>query len=88
MIRNFFQSCDYDNGYSQALLDIKNWFWRHSASLKYYKMYNQRSIDMLLSAISNEHEILQKYGDFTEVKVDTDKDKRKITKVYLGGMEK
>ena len=67
MIRNFFQSCDYENGYSKAIQDVKNFFNQHSASLKYNKMFNSKDIISLLSFLEKERDAFMKYGEDLEV---------------------
>lgn len=68
-------------GYFQALLDVKNWFERHSASLKTLRMYNQKNIGMLLSEISNNADAFQKFGDETEMFFEFEN--KKVTKVHI-----
>lgn len=68
-------------GYSQALLDVKNWFERHSTALKCCRMYNQKNIGMLLSEISKNADTFQKFGDDTEIFFEYEK--KKVTKVYI-----
>lgn len=67
MIRNFFQSCDYEHGYSKAIQDIKNFFYHHSESLKFNKMFNSKDILSLLSFLEKERDTLIKYGEDMEV---------------------
>lgn len=66
MIQNFLLSTYYENGYQQALNDVKNWFERHSVALKYCRMYNQKNIGMLLSEISRAADVFREYGEDTE----------------------
>lgn len=68
-------------GYFQALLDVKNWFERHSTALKNLRMYNQRNIEMLLSEISKNADTFQKFGDDTEIFFEFEK--KKVTKVFI-----
>lgn len=68
-------------GYFQALLDVKNWFERHSTALKLVRMYNQKNIEMLLSEISKNADTFQKFGDDTEIFFEFEK--KKVTKVYI-----
>ena len=68
-------------GYFQALLDVKNWFERHSAALKILRMYSRKNIGMLLSEISKNAETFQKFGDDTEINFEYEKGK--VTKVYI-----
>lgn len=39
------------DGYFQALLDVKNWFASHSMSLKRDRLYSQKGIMQILSAM-------------------------------------
>lgn len=41
------------DGYFQALLDVKNWFHNHSISLKRERMYNQKGVQQILSAMAD-----------------------------------
>lgn len=75
MLCKFLQSCDYENGYLHALSDVKNWFERHSISLKTSRMYNQKNIEMLLNTISKNAVIFQKYGEDTEMYFKHEKNK-------------
>ena len=84
MIFSFVESQIYRNGYQKALLDVKNWFERHSASLKWCRMYNKKHVEMLLNAICKSADTLMEFGDDTAVYFEYDKDKKKITKVYVG----
>ena len=68
-------------GYFQALLDVKNWFERHSTALKICRMYNQKNIGMLLSEISKNADTFQKFGDDTEIFFEFEK--KKVTKVFI-----
>lgn len=81
MIQNFLQSSAYESGYAKALLDVKNWFERHSIVLKTLRMYNQKNIGMLLSEISKNADAFQKFGDDTEIFFEYEK--KKVTKVYV-----
>lgn len=67
MIRNFFEACDYENGYSKAIQDIKNFFNKHSVSLKYNKLFNSKDILSLLSFLEKERDAFMKYGEDLEV---------------------
>lgn len=68
-------------GYFQALLDVKNWFERHSKALKIFRMYNLKNIGMLLSEISKNADTFQKFGDDTEIFFEYEK--KKVTKVFI-----
>ena len=68
-------------GYFQALLDVKNWFERHSKALKIFRMYNQKNIGKLLSEISKNADTFQKFGDDTEIFFEFEK--KKVTRVYI-----
>jgi hypothetical protein len=88
MIQNFFLSTYYDKGYSQALLDVKNWFERHSITLGWLRMYNRKYVEMVLNAISKNPEAFQKEGDDTELRFEYTKDKKKISRIYIEGASK
>lgn len=84
MLTRYIESQIYRNGYAKALLDVKNWFERHSQSLKWCKMYNSKNIEMILSAISQNAEAFQEFGDDTAVFFKCDpKNKNKITEVFV-----
>ena len=63
----------YNQGYSRALLDVKNWIEKHSISLKQNKMFNEKGIIALLKAMGDNEETFEKYGDETEFTVTSDK---------------
>ena len=80
MIRNFLQSCDYENGYTKALIDVLNWFERHSDCLRYTKMYNKIGVEAMLRGMLNNREMFMDFGEMTEFKVIRD-EKKRIVKV-------
>ena len=51
------------DGYFQALLDVKNWFSKHSITLKNSKMYNQKGITLLLSALVDYSDYMFEMGE-------------------------
>ena len=67
MIRNFFQTCDYENGYLKAISDIKNWISNHSQSLKYNKCVNLKDIISLLNFFEQNREDFIKIGEDLEI---------------------
>lgn len=67
MIRNFLESCDYEQGYSKALIDVRNFFEKHSASMKYNKLYNQKSIEALLLALQQNRNDFMELGEDLEL---------------------
>ena len=67
MIRNFLESCDYEQGYSKALTDVRNFFEKHSAAMKYHKLYNQKSIEALLLALQQNREMFMEFGEDLEL---------------------
>lgn len=84
MICSYTESQIYRNGYQKALLDVKNWFERHSWSLKMLRMYNKKYVEMLLNAICNGADTFMEYGDDTAMLFDVDKEnKKKILKIYV-----
>lgn len=50
-------------GYFQALLDVKNWFDRHSMSLKRDRMYNQKGVRQILSAMVDDSDYMYEKAD-------------------------
>lgn len=60
---DFIQYCNYKNGYNKALSDVFNWFEKHSESLKFHKMYNNKSILALLKCMSNNSESMLELGE-------------------------
>ena len=67
MIRNFLREADYENGYTQALLDVKNWFERHSNSLRYYRLCNTRCIPLILNCMMKNHTRMMDRGEDFEI---------------------
>lgn len=84
MICSYTESQICRDGYQKALLDVKDWFERHSWALKTLRMYNKKSVEMLLNAICKGADTFMEFGDDTAVCFEYDKDKKKITKVYVG----
>ena len=66
MIKNFYEESLIRQGYFKALLDVKNYFERHSIVLKREKMYNQKGINSLLQAMLDNMEVMQEQGEFIE----------------------
>jgi len=81
MLAKFLETCDYENGYQQALLDVKNWFEHHSIALKSLRMYNQKNIEMLLNVMCKNAETFQKQGEDMDIYFDNEK--KKITSVRV-----
>lgn len=79
MICNFLKSCDYENGYKQALLDVCSYIERHSQSIKYSKMSNVKGIVALVNAMAEHYDVFMRLGDETAFRVGKDR------KVLLDG---
>lgn len=69
MIRNFLQACDYNNGYKKALIDVINWFDKHSDAMRYNHFYNRKGIHFILSALLEYSDVFQDFGDCTELTI-------------------
>lgn len=67
MIKNFLQSCDYENGYRKALEDVKAWFSSHSVALGHYRMYNRKGVEKILSELSAKWESFIEEGEDMEI---------------------
>ncbi len=80
MIRNFLESCDYENGYIKALLDAKNWFEQHSDSLRFARMYNAKGIPQILDCMMKNHTKMMDLGEDFEIFI-----KREDKKITLTG---
>ncbi|MBO7715765.1 MAG: hypothetical protein J6S85_19540 [Methanobrevibacter sp.] len=81
MISNFLESCAYDNGYQQAVLDLKNYVEKHSESFKCYKLFNYQGFITFLNAV------LENQDAFMKEKEDTVfilKEENKRKKLILG----
>lgn len=63
------RSFEFQNGYFQALLDVKNWFDTHSDSLKLFKMYNSKKIPLILQAFIDNREQMMLEGDTIELTI-------------------
>ena len=68
MIRNFFESCDYEHGYSKALSDVKNFIISHSNLMKYERMFNAKDIMALLSFLEQNRDEFMKWGEHLELR--------------------
>lgn len=53
----------YNHGYSKAVLDVYEYFVSHSGAMKYYRMYNQKGIEMILKQLVENRQELRMYGD-------------------------
>lgn len=73
MIRNFLETCDYEHGYKKAITDIKNWFDRHSESIRYFRMFNKKGIHQILSEIEKNSDTFIEKGEFTEIIIPNEK---------------
>lgn len=62
----------YRQGYFKALLDVKNYFDKHSESLKHNKMYNSKKIPLLLQAFLDNADELIMWGDEIELVLSKD----------------
>jgi hypothetical protein len=67
MIRSFIRETVYRQGYDRALLDVKEWFDRHSMSLKMERLYSKQGIDLLLNALIENSERFSVEGDEMEL---------------------
>lgn len=68
------------DGYFQALLDVKNWFARHSISLKNNKMYNQNGIRLILGALADNADYFSEMAEDTELYYDKENKKMRVVK--------
>lgn len=78
MRANFLVECNYSHGYQKCLTDIKNWFERHSETLKCHRLLNNQGINALLSAMENNEKLMEKYGEDTEFRFSVEGKKLKI----------
>lgn len=62
-------------GYFQALLDVKNWFARHSVSLKNNRMYNQNGISLILSAMADNADYMSEVAENMDMYYDKEQKK-------------
>ena len=62
----------YRQGYFKALLDVKNYFDKHSESLKCLKMCNSKKIPLLLQAFIDNADEMMMWGDEIELKLSKD----------------
>lgn len=73
MIRNFLQEVDFENGYKKAVLVIANYFDKHSASLKFNKMFNHKGIHALFVGIMENIETFMNEAEDTSFIVTKDR---------------
>ena len=73
MIKNFLQELDYENGYKKAVIDITNYIDKHSASLKFNKMFNHKGLHALLAGIIDNIDTFMNEAEDTEFIVTKDK---------------
>lgn len=62
-------------GYFQALLDVKNWFERHSVILKNNRMYSKNGISLILSAMADNVDFMSVVGEDMELYYDKERNK-------------
>lgn len=67
MIRSFIRETVYRQGYDRALLDVKEWFDRHSMLLKNERLYSKQGIGLLLNAFIENSERFSVEGDEMEL---------------------
>ena len=72
MIKNFLQSCDYENGYRKAISDIRNWFENHTETMKHNRLFNHRGVIDILSAMERYPDKMIAYGEDTMFKLTND----------------
>ena len=53
----------YTGGYLKALLDVRNFFERHSIALRYSRLYNQKGVMQVLNALIENRDELRVTGD-------------------------
>ena len=80
MIRSFIRETVYRQGYDRALLDVKEWFDRHSMSLKMERLYSKQGIDLLLNALIENSERFSVEGDEMELYYNKNEKKMKCMK--------
>lgn len=66
---NFLKECDYRSGYMNAISDVKEWFERHSESVRYYRMYNKKGIEKILSVMMDNSEKIMELGEFYDLTI-------------------
>jgi len=80
MIRSFIRETVYRQGYDRALLDVKEWFDRHSMLLKMERLYSKQGIDLLLNALIENSERFSVEGDEMELYYNKNEKKMKCMK--------
>lgn len=80
MIRSFIRETVYRQGYDRALLDVKEWFDRHSMLLKRERLYSKQGIDLLLNALIENSERFSVEGDEMELYYNKNEKKMKCMK--------
>lgn len=66
---NFLKECDYRSGYMNAIFDVKDWFERHSEAVRYYRMYNKKGIEKILSVMMDNLEKMMELGGFYDLTI-------------------
>ena len=46
---NLTTGSNYRDGYIQAVNDVRNWFERHSESMRFWRMYNKNGDGMIVN---------------------------------------
>lgn len=63
MRRNFLLERDYENGYRQALIDVRNYIDGHSVGLKALRLSNCKGICSLLQAIHDNADVFMEHKE-------------------------
>lgn len=64
---------NFIKGYTKALLDIQNFYERHSDSLQLYRLYTRKATTEIIRFLIENREELREIGDITNIIVNKDK---------------
>lgn len=78
MRANFLNERDYAHGYQKALLDVYEWFTKHSEAIRLLKMYNRSGVELILKGMSENAETMQELGSEIEFEVSDEQVENKI----------
>ena len=79
----FYEESIRKEGYTKALLDVKNWLSKHPMALKYNKLYNEKGLNALMEAFIENADTFIESGEDTQFILTNSKQKIVLDKQEL-----
>lgn len=67
---NFTTGSNYRDGYIQAVNDVRNWFERHSESMRFWRMYNKNGVMKVLASMCKNVDGMIVNGEEAELRIE------------------